>query len=149
MDIPIDVWHMVQVMRRDFIRCKYPSRSPKLDQRNANDGGSLWASWNELTRDSWFLISDWISRRLPLFLEGDGISRQLHWNVQRWGIVWKNYSKHSITVTTSTRTDQLCAFYWEPPELCCCSTAHWIMIFILLFDVHSIFCSFNFFRASF
>ena len=53
MDIPIQVWHMVEVMRRDFNEYHKASTSYRESTwRNVNDGGSDRACGNELPRNS-------------------------------------------------------------------------------------------------
>ena len=54
MDIPIQVWHMVEVMRRDFNEHHTTEVTSYREStwRNANDGGSGRACRNELPRNS-------------------------------------------------------------------------------------------------
>ena len=55
MDIPIQVWHMVEVMHRDFNEHHTTQVLPTENQlgQNANNGGSsMWECGNELPRNS-------------------------------------------------------------------------------------------------
>ena len=54
MDVPIQVWHMVEVMRKGFQRTSYnPSTHHRKPTWNlANDGRSACTCGNELPRDS-------------------------------------------------------------------------------------------------
>ena len=127
-DIPIQAWHMMEVMRRDF-NDHHMSQVLMTEPtwRNAIDGGSFWSYGKEVFRDSWLKICSSTRRRLPLSLWGGSISRKPHHKRWRLGFLRNNdTSKYSSTTITSKGTSSSSALDREPPELFCCSTALWL-----------------------
>ena len=116
---------------KGFQRTSYDTSSHDREPtwRNANDGGSFWSCGNELTRDSWLKTCSSTSRRLPFSLGGGGISRKPHHNRWRW-VFLRNNDASGSTTTTSNGTSSSSAFYREPTELFCCSTALWLNVFV-------------------
>ena len=129
MDIPIQVWHMVEVMRKDF-NGHHMMQVPITENQLGTIQGSFWSCGNELPRDSWLKFCSSTSRRLPPSVGGSRIRRKPYHNIWRWGLLRNNdASKHSSTTTTSNENSSSSAFYREPPELFCCSRSLWLNVF--------------------
>ena len=133
MDIPIQVWHMVEVMRRYFNEhhmTQVPMTENQLEEMQMMEEVSDHVGMNypEIP-DSRFVaqpVDDFLfpweeagSAENPITIDEDEGSMTGGVIVQ-----WlRNNDTSSSTTTTSNGTSSSSAFYREPPELFCCSTA--------------------------
>ena len=123
MDIPIQVWHMVELMRRDFNEhhmTKVPMTENQLEEMQMMEEVFDHEGMNypEIP-DSRFVaqtVDDFLfpweeagSAENPITIAEDEGNNDA--------------SKRSSTTTTSNGSSSSSAFYREPPELFCCSTA--------------------------
>ena len=130
MDFPIQVWHMVEMMRRDFNEHRMMQVLITENQLGTmqmmEEVMQMKESFgNELSRGSWLKICGSTSRRLPLSLGGGRISRKPRHNRWRWVFLRNNDASNSTT-TPSNGTSSSSAFYIEPPELFSCWKARWL-----------------------
>ena len=108
MDIPIQVWHMVEVMRRDF---------------NEHHMTQVPITENQLEEMQMMgEVSDHVGMNYPEIPD----SRFVAQPVDDFLFPWEEAgsAENPIpTTTTSNGTSSSSAFYREPTELFCCSTA--------------------------
>ena len=110
MDIAIKFWHMVEVKRMDFNE-HHMMQVPRTEKETGDVQKKEELAEHVGINYPHTHVST--SRRFPLSLEGNRLSRKPHHNRWRWGLLGNNNPSSSTTTATTSSSS---ASYRKPPE---------------------------------
>ena len=124
-DIPIQVWHMVDVMRRDFNQhhiTQVPITENQLGTMQMMDEVSEHVGMNYTEIPGSRYVAQPVDNFLFPCEEAGSAENPISIDENEGFSETMTPQNHSSTTTNSNGTSSSSAFYREPPELFCCST---------------------------